>query len=402
MPHGIEIRVDLNMLMQPLEPPPPASEASRSLLGQALGRLGKRRWFALFVLLPTMIAALYYGLVASDIYISESRFVIKAPSQKQPQLSTLANLIQTTGLSAGQEQTNEVLDYLRSRGALSDLARYANVRAIFMSPNADLLSRYPGPFGKDRFENLYKFYGAMVDAGLDHDTGTAMLRVKAFSPEDAEVLNAKLLELSEALVNKLNDRAQRSGIAEAERRVGIAEGRLRRARVALGAYRNEAALLDPGKQAGGVLELSNRLVAEQASLRAQLATIERVAPRNPGIPALRDRIAAIGVQITSQNSRVTGGGGAIASKLGQYENLAVEQEFATQMLTAASANLEQARAEAQKQQFYLERVVEPNRPDLPLLPRRLLQILVVFAVSAGLYLIGWMLIVGILEHSPDR
>ena len=78
-----------------------------------------------------------------------------------------------------------------------------------------------------------------------------------------------------------------------------------------------------------------------------------------------------------------------------------EQEFAQQTLTAASTAFEQARAEAQKQQFYLERVVDPNTPDTALLPNRLRDILIVFGASLCLYFIGWMLVVGILEHSPE-
>ena len=85
--------------------------------------LKKRRWFVLFVIVPTLLAAAYYGLFASDIYISEARFVIKSPEQKRPQISSLANLIQTTGLSSGQEQANEVLDFVRSRDALKDLEK---------------------------------------------------------------------------------------------------------------------------------------------------------------------------------------------------------------------------------------------------------------------------------------
>ena len=69
---------------------------------------------------------------------------------------------------------------------------------------------------------------------------------------------------------------------------------------------------------------------------------------------------------------------AIASKMGAYEKLNVEQEFATQMLTAANTALEQARTESQKQQFYLERVVQPNKPDEATLPHRLEHILAVF------------------------
>jgi capsular polysaccharide transport system permease protein len=81
--------------------------------------------------------------------------------------------------------------------------------------------------------------------------------------------------------------------------------------------------------------------------------------------------------------------------------LLAEQDFAQQTLVAASTALEQARAEAQKQQFYLERVVDPNLPDSPELPNRLKDILIAFGVSLCLYFIGWMLVVGILEHSPE-
>lgn len=363
--------------------------------------LRRYRWLLLFIFLPTLITAIYYSLIAADEYVSESRFVIKAPNQRQQQLSTLANLIQTTGLSAGQEQTNEVLDYIRSRNALIDLQRRVDVKKRFQSPLADVFSRYPTPLRRDRFENLYKYYGTMVDAHLDRDTESAVLTVKAFTAQDAQRLNATLLNLSESLVNRLNDRAQSKAIVEARKRVADAENRLRNARLALRTYRNAQSLLDPGKQATGVLEVSNRLVAEQVALRAQMQSIAKVAPQNPAIPALRDRIAAIGTQIAAQNGRAVGTDSGLASKLSEYENRAVEQDFATQALTAASTTLEQARTEAQRQQFYLERVVEPDTPDLALFPKRLKSILVVAAAAACLYFIGWMLIVGILEHAPE-
>src|SRR5205814_205485 len=125
-------------------------------------------------------------------------------------------------------------------------------------------------------------------------------------------------------------------------------------------------------------------------------------PRNPAIPALRNRIAAMERGLAAQNGRAVGTSGGIASKIGQYENLMVEQELATQVLTAANASLEQARSEAQRQQFYLERVVEPNLPDDATLPNRLIKILTVAAASLCLYFIGWMFVVGILEHSPEN
>lgn len=364
--------------------------------------LKKRRWFLLMVVLPTLLATLYYGLIASDIYISESRFVIKSPDQKRSQVSTLANLVQTTGLSGGQEQTNEVLTYVRSRDALKALEKNVAVRDRFGNPDADALSRFPQPFSDNSFESLFKYYGKMVEARLDTETSTAIIKVKAFNPQDAYRINRELLDLSEGLVNRLNGRAQSKGIIEAQKQVDLATQRARIARVALSQYRNAQALIDPSKQAVGVLEIANTLTAERAALQAQLDLMQRLTPNNPSIPALRNRINAISTQIASQDSRVVGSGNGIASKLGGYENLLVEQEFATESLNAANAALVQARSEAQRQQYYLERVVDPNLPDEPLLPKRFINMLVVFAAALCLYFIAWMFTVGILEHAPEE
>jgi capsular polysaccharide transport system permease protein len=365
-------------------------------------RLTKHRWLALFVGLPTLLAAVYYGVIAAPVYVSQSSFVIKSPGQKSVPSISLANLVQSGGLSSGKDQTQEVLQYVRSRSALRDLEKTVNIRAKYSNLGADLFSRFPGPTNDRSFESLYRYYQSMVGSTLDSESGMAVIETKAFTPSDAYQINAKLLDLSEQLVNRLNERAEGRAVTEAGQRVAQAEQRVRNARVALSAYRNQQDLLDPKAQAQGVLDISNKLISEQAALRAQLDLMLRVAPRNPSIPAVRNRIAAISRQIGAQTGRAVGTPTGIASKMGTYEKLNVEQEFATQMLTAAQASLEQARTEAARQQFYLERVVEPNVPDDALLPHRLKRILVVFAASLCLYFIGWMLVVGILEHSPEE
>jgi len=367
----------------------------------AVNWVKKNRWFMIFVGLPTLFAAIYYGFIAADIYVSESRFVIKSPDEKRQQLSSLANLIQTTGLSGGQEQSNEVLDFVRSRDALTQLDKQISIRRRYAN-GGDFIARFPNVFSGEAFEYLYRYYTGMVDADLDTQTGTAVIKAKAFTPEDAYQINNALLSLSEGMVNRLNDRAQERGISEAERQVASAMERARKVTVELTQYRNQAALIDPAKQAVGVLDVANQMVAQRAALQAQLQTMEEQTPRNPSIPALRNRIAAMSAQIAQQNGRVVGGSGAMASKLGNYEDLLVEQKFANDSLTVANAALVQARTDAQRQKFYLERVVEPNKPDLPLLPRRLLSILTVAAAALCLYFVGWMLIVGVLEHAPEN
>lgn len=362
----------------------------------------KSFWRFVIIGLPTIITAFYYLLIASPIYVSTSSFVIKSPGQKTSPALSLASIIQTSGFSSGTEQTKEVIQYVRSRNALQDVQKQVDIRGMYSNRDADFLSRFPRPWQSNTFENLYRYYGSMVAAELDNESSLAVIHVKAFRPEDAQKINNRLLDLSEVLVNRLNQRAENRAIAEAERRVEQAEDRVRRARIAFSAFRNQANILDPEKQAQAVLEISNRLTAEQAALQAQLDVMESAAPLNPAIPALRERIAAIGKAIANQDNRAVGTPRAISNKLATFEKLSIEQEFANQMLTAANSSLEQARTEVQRQQYYLERVVEPNRPDDAALPNAFLKIITVFGASVCLYLIGWMLVVGILEHAPEE
>lgn len=361
-----------------------------------------RSWFTLVVLVPVALSIIYYGLIASDQYISESRFVVKGRSDKPSQLSGIAGIVQAAGMSGGQEQTHEVIDYIKSRNALQALQQRENIRTKFALPGVDLFSRYPVFWKQDRFENLYRYYNNKITTKIDSETGLAVLTVKAFTPRDAQEINSTLLTLSEGLVNRLNVKSRTKAIVEAEQRVLEAQNRVRTARIALGQYRNDQRLVDPLKQASGVLAISDQLIAEQAALKAQLDLMIRETPRNPSIPALRSRIAAIGSAIAGQNNRAVGGSSALSSKMGGYDNLVVEQEFATQTLTAASAALETARADSLRQQYYLERVVEPNAPDLSRYPERLWSIMTVLGAALCLYFIGWMLVVGIIEHSPDN
>jgi len=166
-------------------------------------------------------------------------------------------------LSGSQEQTNEVLTYVRSRDALKALEAAPGVRNRYGIEGADFLARFPAPFSDASFEALFKYYGHMVDARFDSESGTAIIKAKAFTPNDAYQINRRLLDLSEGLVNRLSSRAQKKGIDEAQRQVDLATGRARTARIALTQFRNSQSVIDPSKQAVGALEISDSMIARR-------------------------------------------------------------------------------------------------------------------------------------------
>src|SRR5262249_32491872 len=160
-------------------------------------------WFWAIVGVPTLIAGVYYFAIASDLYLSEAKFIVRSP--KQVQASGLGALLQSSGfLGRATEDTNAVQDFIMSRDAVRKLEEKKALRAVFSRPEGDFVTRFPGIlFWRKDFEALFWRYDYFVTVETDTSTGVTALRVKAYRPEDAYTLANALLGYSEQLINEL-------------------------------------------------------------------------------------------------------------------------------------------------------------------------------------------------------
>ena len=354
----------------------------------------RHRLFWLTVVLPTLAAIVYFGFIASDIYISEARFVVRSPERQTA--SPLGMLLKGTGFTRSQDDSYTVQDFILSRDALRAMDEKLNLRTALSK--GDVFSRFPGIDRDDSFENMHRYYQKMVSVQLDSVSSIATVTVRAFSAEEAQAINQRLLEMGEALVNQLNERGRQDMIRFATNEVSEAEKKAKLAALTLARYRNEKGVIDPEKQSVIPLQQIAKLQDELIATKSQLAQLQLLTKDNPQIPVLKKRIQMLETEIELESGRVTGGGRSLASKAVEFQRLALEKEFADKQLASALASLEQARNEAQRQQLYLERIVHPSLPDAAMQPQRLRAILAVFVLG----LIAWgvlsMLIVGIKEH----
>src|ERR1700692_23542 len=105
----------------------------------------------LTVFVPTCAAILYYGFCPSDVFISESRFLVRSP-QHQAQSGLFGQILQGSGLTHSQDDTYSVHDYILSRDALHELDAKLEVRKAFTSTHVDPLNRFAGLYWDDSFE----------------------------------------------------------------------------------------------------------------------------------------------------------------------------------------------------------------------------------------------------------
>jgi capsular polysaccharide transport system permease protein len=373
------------------------SLAPRSTQSRLFAWLWRHRGSLFFVGLPTLLAAIYYLLIAADLYASEARIIVRSPSHLQ--VSGLAGLLQGSGLSRASDDVYAVHDFILSRDAIDALQKKIDLRAIYNRPEADFLARFPRLPHQDTTEDFYRYYQSRVDISFDTTSGICSVTVKAFRPEDAKAVADALLDEAEALVNRLNQRATTNAVHDVQVEVDDLERRAAEAQQDLLAYRNRETLLDPGKTSGAIFETQSKLRGELATARTRLAELESSAPSSPQRADLAGQIAALEQQVGSQGSRLAGSDSSMAPKIREYEMLTLRQEFASKELTSALGALESARAEARRQQIYIEPVVSANLPDKALYPKRLTSILIIFVSCFLIYSIALLLLAGVNEHA---
>lgn len=365
-----------------------------------LSRLGKLPWlFLIIVAIPTLAASIYYLLIAAPIYVSEAQFVVRERGHP-PTAAALGTMLQSVGIDMGENQTDayEVQQYMQSRDAVQTLVRTHNLRAVLDRPEGDFLARFPRPFERASFENLYQNYQRFVTVGYNANTGISTLRVEGFRPGDAREIADALLAGAEQLVNKLNERAAADAVDEARRQVLEAEAQSLKAEAAVTAFRNRERLIDPDRASVAGLDLLGKLEAQLVTMRAERAGLAASAPESPQLPVLDRRIAAFEAQLDAERLRIAGQNNSLAPKMGEYEQLTLQREFAVKSLAAAEAALETARVDARRKQLYLERVVSPNLPDKAERPRRLLAIITVVVTCFLAYGTIALILAGLREH----
>ena len=352
--------------------------------------------FLMTVVLPTVVAVLYFGLLASNIYISEARFVVRSPEKQAG--SALGMVLGASGIATSGDKSYAVVEYVRSRDALHDANRDGAVLRAYSRDDVSTFDRFAGLFRGKTFEHFYEFFSGKV--GIEFDTGTQVTRlsVSAFTPGEAQMINQRLLGHAELLVNQLNERAQKDTIRLAQSEVDAAKARAQTAAVALAQFRNARHILDPEKEASVRLQMVSKLQDELIASRTELAQMQRYTPENPQIPSFETRIDSLGREIADQTGKIAGAPDSLSGDVVRYQALRLDAEVAEKQLAASLVALQDAETEARRKQAYVERIAEPNLPDYPLQPHRWNAILATFVLG----LIAWgvlrTLIAGIREH----
>lgn len=350
--------------------------------------LDRRLGFLLIVVAPALLAIAYYGTVAAPRFVSESKFILRS-SGGGNDMAAIAAAVgapgsgpANVGMAAGGDRNAQaVAIYIDSFDGMAAADRTLRLRDVFGRPEADWLSRYPGPFQAETTYGLHRYWQRMLTVQYDPTTGVIRLKVSAFRPEDSKAIGEAVLASAEALVNRMDLRARQEALRVAQEQVELAREQVARSQDKMMAFRLREQVVDPVKMSGVVIETIAQLVVKSTFLKAELSNMLQNMPASTQASLLRSQIASIETEITAQQRKLTGRNGSLSPLLAEYARLSLQSEFANRTYTATLEQMESARATAGRQQVYLERISGPTLSDYATEPRSTLMILLVFALA---------------------
>lgn len=346
--------------------------------------------------MPVSIVAGYMYFFAADQFASEAAFSIRS-EQGGVVPQGFLGAIATMGGTGSAQDTDLLFDYVRSQAIVEAVDQKLDLRNIYRQRGADrLLSLRPDA----PIEDVVRYWNRMVSVSNESRNGILQIDVKAFEPEDAQLVLQEILSESSDLINQLSREAREDSLRLSGQIVEEARNNLQEIRRKLTDFRRDNQIVTPEIEAQtrsgliGVLQgrIADAMVERASILAYSNENDQRVQNIDNRIESLRAQLEQERVDLLqpSKDSDV--------DVFGTYESLLVDQEMLNIAYGQALASQGSAHAEARRQARYVAVHVPPSLAQTPLYPERLKTTL----VTGLILLLLWSVVTVFYKNARDR
>ncbi|AGB70770.1 MULTISPECIES: KpsE/CtrB/VexD-like capsular polysaccharide export protein [Rhizobium] len=327
--------------------------------------------FILLVILPFLASSVYYAFIASDQYVAEARFAVRAVSGTgdTSDASDPGGATSALNMRSASQDAYVVTSFIHSTEILNRIGKKIDYRSMFIRQNADFLSR----FGSSRSdEEFLKYWNDHVTAYIDVTSGIITLKVRTFSPDDSVKLADAIIEESEKLINELSERARNDIVQSMKADVQKSGKAYGDTLIALNQFQNASGLLSPQTQAKNSGTILTGLLAQKLEFETRLFVMRQSNAQNsPTYQQLNLAKESLDAQIEKMKSALTGPENAsLAKSLLEYSRLETDRMIAEKLYESSQKNYDAVLAEALRKTLYLAVFVKPVLPDESIFPRR--------------------------------
>jgi capsular polysaccharide transport system permease protein len=324
-----------------------------------------------------LAAAIYWGVIASDRYVSEANVIVDRTDLGGVQTMDFA------GIFSGTRGTDDLFflrDHLLSVDMLEKLDAKLNLRSHYSDSKRDILSRMW--FEDASIEFFHRHYLARVSIEVDSHAGVLRISCHAYSPEMAHSIVKLLVKEGEKFMNEMWHRIAREQVAFLEEQVAEINRRLMKARQALVDFQNANGIASPQRALETIGAIISRMEGQISELKGKReAMLGYLSPKAPDVTDINIQIAALEKQVALEKAQLASPAGqALNRTLEEYQRLEMEAGFVQTVYNTALGALEKGRIETTRTLKKVSTLQSPTIPHYPMEPRRIYNIFL-FALS---------------------
>lgn len=342
-------------------------------------------------LVVSLLAALYWGLIASDRYISEAHVIIQRTDMVSGQGMDIGSLL---GNGSSNDRADQLLlrDYLLSIDMLQILDNKLNLRAHYSDRKRDPLSRL---WFKDvELERFYNYYRARVSIEFDDYSGVLVIKAQGYDPKTAHAIAGVLVTEGEHFMDGLARELAQDQVRFLSKEIEKIKVTTMQARQALLTFQNKNGLVSPQGTTENIAAIINNMEAQLTDLKtSRAAMLGYLMPDSANIAELNLQIDALEKQINHEKARLTSPTGKTLNRtVEEYQRLEMNAGFAQDIYKTALTAMEKGRFEASRTLKKMSILQAPSFPEYSLEPRRIYNtivfILVTFLIAGILHLLA--------------
>ncbi len=340
----------------------------------------RRRRILTVATLATLLSMLYWGLMASDRFVSEAHVIVQRTDVAYGQDTDLSSLLGNLGGSSGADQLL-LRDHLLSVDMLNKLDAQLQLRAHYSDGSHDVFSRM---WDKDApLERFHAYYLRRVSIEMDERAGVLVIKAEAYDPAKAHEIVAMLVREGERFMNAMAHRLAEEQVQFLEKQVADMSERALKARQALLDFQDKEGLVSPENTAENLAGIVNGLQTQLADLQARRsAMLGYLMDDSADVVRLDQQISAVEKQIKREQARLTSKAGpALNQTVERYQRLQMNAEFTQEVYKSALVALEKGRIEATRMLKKVSVLQSPTMPQYALQPRRLYNTIVFVLVT---------------------
>ncbi len=331
-----------------------------------------KRFWALFGA-PNVLAVLYYGLIASPVYVSHASLEVSGSGRSSDALASLL-----TGYSAsGGTGAYVVQDFIATPDEFKRVDAHFDLAAQY--GQYDFLSRF-GSFGSMFSHSdvaLWESYRKSATVTISK-SGIAEIAVRAPSAQQAHDVALFILNDTVDHIRTLNQREQADYTSAANSEVARLEKAVQQDQHALQEFRIRTGIYQPSSYFTTMSTHMTELLLKRLDTSAKIAGLLGATPNSDAAKAFASQLSIIDTMLEKARDNMTN----VNRTSAQFSALETKQDIDARLLGQAQAALMQSSIKASQDHYYIHKIGYPSLLTGSEYPHRLFSILLVFFISS--------------------